>query len=307
MVALVLRHGDDTLREQAVLPSEVAQDPAKGFLGSLILVPMILSGKEPIGSMGDTARLAIFSDERRSLYDFFVQQFAQVTNPPLDYLREAMVTDLVTHLGPRPNIFAPKELIPPAPALELARPVLSLQQMQILRLLRRRRPTPLRTLVAEIDCTFDVSRRDGLALALERIGREATRAVDEGHAIVLLSDRHALLEAPPVPSVLAVRAAVTALDVGGQRLRASIVIEAGDIRTTHQVACAIGFGATAVCPHLALDFDQQRIGGDDDAAPQLQSAAHSGAAGGDAAASRIRSQTSSILSRARAGTISSEV
>jgi glutamate synthase domain-containing protein 2/glutamate synthase domain-containing protein 1/glutamate synthase domain-containing protein 3 len=219
-----------------------------------ILVPMILSGKEPIGSMGDTARLAIFSDERRSLYDFLVQQFAQVTNPPLDYLREAMVTDLVTHLGPRPNIFAPKELIPPAPALELSRPVLSLQQMQILRLLRRRLPTPLRTLVAEIDCTFDVSRPDGLAHALERIGREATRAVDEGHAIVLLSDRHALLEAPAVPSVLALRAAVTALDVGGQRLCASIVLEAGDIRTTHQLACAIGFGATAVCPHLALEY-----------------------------------------------------
>ena len=219
-----------------------------------ILVPMILTGKEPIGSMGDTARPALFSDERRSLYDFLIQQFAQVTNPPLDYLREAMVTDLETHLGPRPNIFAPKELIPPAPALRLPRPVLTLQQLLFLRLLRHRRPTPLRTLVAEIDCTFDASDGGGLEAALERIGREAHAAVEDGFTILLLSDRHAMLSTPPVPSVLALRAAVTRLNETGQRLRASVVLDAGDIRTTHQVACAIGFGATAVCPRLALEY-----------------------------------------------------
>ncbi|MBL4685046.1 MAG: glutamate synthase large subunit [Nannocystaceae bacterium] len=223
-----------------------------------VLVPMIIDGKEAISSMGDTARLAILSEERRSLYDFMVQRFAQVTNPPLDYLRESMVTDLETHLGARPNIFAPKELIPPSPALRVDRPVLSLLQMQILRLLTHRRPTSLRTLVAEIDCTFDPSggahEGDGLQEALTRIGDQSREAVDDGYTVVLLTDRAARLDAPPVPSLLALRAVVTALNETGQRLRASIVLEVGDIRTTHQVACAIGFGATAVCPHLALEF-----------------------------------------------------
>ncbi|MEM6996667.1 MAG: glutamate synthase-related protein, partial [Myxococcota bacterium] len=219
-----------------------------------VLVPMISTGKEPIGSMGDTARPALFSDQPRSVYDFLVQRFAQVTNPPLDYLREAMVTDLRTHLGARPNIFSPKELIPPTPALEVPRPVLSLAQMQTLRLLLHRRPTPLRTLVAEIDCSFDPNPDDGLTLALDRIGKEAQHAVDDGYSILLLTDRYAHRGAPPVPSILAIRAVVSELNVTGQRLKASVVVEAADIRSTHHVACAIGFGATAVCPHLCLEY-----------------------------------------------------
>src|SRR5690606_23132435 len=99
----------------------------------LILYPMILDGKEPIGSMGDTARSSILSEQPRSFFDFFYQNFAQVTNPPLDYLREKMVTDLTTYLGKKPNIFETKELIPIAPALELKSPVLSLGQMAYLR------------------------------------------------------------------------------------------------------------------------------------------------------------------------------
>src|SRR5690625_4690654 len=84
-----------------------------------VLMPMIADGKEPIGSMGDTARPALFSYQPRSFFDYFYQNFAQVTNPPLDYLREKMVTDLGMYLGKRPNIFSPKELIPQFPALEI--------------------------------------------------------------------------------------------------------------------------------------------------------------------------------------------
>src|SRR5690625_7323542 len=82
-------------------------------------MPMIADGKEPIGSMGDTARPALFSYQPRSFFDYFYQNFAQGTNPPLDYLREKMVTDLSMYLGKRPNIFSPKELIPQYPALEI--------------------------------------------------------------------------------------------------------------------------------------------------------------------------------------------
>ncbi len=220
-----------------------------------ILVPMALEGKEPIGSMGDTARPAIFSDEPRSFYDYFVQRFAQVTNPPLDYLREGMVTELGTFLGQRPNIFMPKELVPPAPGIELHSPVLSLGQMQLVDLLTHRRPSPLRTLAGRLNATFD---RDGgveaFDAALRRLEQEAIDSVHHGRSVLILSDRAATLSRPPIPSLLALRAVVCALNSVGARLKASVVVEAGDIRTTHQVACAIGFGATAVCPYLALEF-----------------------------------------------------
>lgn len=219
-----------------------------------ILEPMMASGKEPIGSMGNTARPAIFSDQTRSFFDFFVQDFAQVTNPPLDYLREAMVTNLSTHLGERPNIFAPAELIPPTPALELRDPVLRLEHIELLRVMTIRKPSGLRTLATEIPTTYERARGgDGLRSALARIGQEALDAVRRGSSIVVLSDRSATLHHPPVPSLLALRAAVTTLNRHGRRLEASLVVEAGDIRSTHALACTIGFGAVAVCPRVALE------------------------------------------------------
>src|SRR5690606_31428328 len=224
-----------------------------------VLRPMMTTGKEPIGSMGDTARPAMFSDQIRSLYEFFFQDFAQVTNPPLDYLREAMVTDLGTQLGPRPNIFAPKELLPPPPALRLADPVVRLEQMEVLRALRIRRPSPLRTLAAELPAVYERARGEaGLQRALEQLGQQALVAVRDGCSLLILSDREADFDHPPVPSLLALRAVVTMLNRHGLRLYTSVLVEAGDIRSTHALACAIGFGATAVCPRLALE--QARFG-----------------------------------------------
>ncbi|MCA9705621.1 MAG: hypothetical protein KDK70_07230, partial [Myxococcales bacterium] len=224
-----------------------------------VLRPMMTDGKEPIGSMGDTARLAIFSDQSRSFYDFFFQNFAQVTNPPLDYLREAMVTDLATQLGRRPNIFAPKELIPPQPALGLPNPVVRLEQMEVLRALQIRMPSSLRTLAAELSAVYERGRGpEGLQAAIDRLGREARAAVQDGCSILIISDRRADFDHPPLPSLLALRAVVTTLNHHGLRLHTSILVEAGDIRSTHALACAIGFGATAVCPRLALE--QARFG-----------------------------------------------
>lgn len=224
-----------------------------------VLRPMMAAGKEPIGSMGNTARPAIFSEQSRSLYDFFHQDFAQVTNPPLDYLREAMVTDLHTQLGPRPNIFAPKELLPPPPALRLDDPVIRLEQMELLRALRIRMPSTLRTLAAELPAVYERARGEaGLRAALEQLGEGALAAVREGCSLLILSDRNADFDHPPVPSLLALRAVVTMLNRHGLRLYTSIVVEASDIRSTHALACAIGFGATAICPRLALE--QARFG-----------------------------------------------
>ncbi len=220
-----------------------------------IVVPMIKTGKEPIGSMGDTARLAVLSEQPRSFFDFFYQTFAQVTNPPLDYLRERMVTDLEVHLGKQPNIFAPKELLPPMPGLRLASPVIDLHDYTYLRELSRASDPPLGQQTVELHTHFT---RDGGNTAfrerLEALGEEAVVAVHDGARILLLTDRLADREAPPVPSLLALRSIVCALNDRGIRLECSIVIASGEVRTSHHIAALLGFGASAVCPVLPLEL-----------------------------------------------------
>lgn len=231
-----------------------------------IVIPMITDGKEPIGSMGATARLALLSREPRSLFDYFVQDFAQVTNPPFDYLRESMVTDLSTHLGRRPNIFSPKELIPPTPALTSDSPVLSLGELCFLDELTERSFAP-GLKAAVLDCSFEPSGSGyGLRRALDRIAARALDAVEHGYSILILSHRFVAAERRAVPGILALRAVVSELNRGGRRLETSLVLDVGDVFTTHQLACCISFGATAVCPRLALEiarfYDHKGLKGD---------------------------------------------
>ncbi len=212
-----------------------------------ILVPMIREGKEPIGSMGDTARLAILSDEERPLFDYFSHDFAQVTNPPLDYLRERMVTDLATFLGPRPNIFAPKELIPPPQGILLPSPLMSRSMLQSL--------AELYPSAASISLLFCLDHGQvGLRTALTRIATEAVAAVRKGAGILILSDVGADANQAPVPSLLGLRAVVNALNTQGINLATSIIVESGEVVETHHIAMLIGFGAAAVCPALALSY-----------------------------------------------------
>lgn len=221
----------------------------------MVLYPMVLDGKEPIGSMGDTARLAIFSDQPRSFFDFFYQNFAQVTNPPLDYLREKMVTDLTTYLGKKPNIFETKELIPIAPALELKSPVLSLGQLAYLRKLIQEPEKETGAVPIIFDTTFVRSHGVvGLKNRLKELEKEAIQAADQGKTVIILSDEQATFERPAIPSLIALRAVVTALNNAGLRLETSIVVHSGEIKNTHHVACLIGYGANAVCPYLALEI-----------------------------------------------------
>jgi len=245
-----------------------------------VLRPMAQTGKEPIGSMGDTARPALFSDLPRSLYDYFFQTFAQVTNPPLDYLREKSVTDLSTYLGKRPNIFAAKELLPQSPGLRLLTPVLGLDEMATIRQLcddtpHNRPPAHLHLSAREVDICVDAGalERDGgagLQAALSDIAEQTLDAAASGQHVVILSDRAATLERPPVPSLLALRAAVVALNKEGLRLECAILLDSGDIRTTHQFAAAVGFGATAVCPYLACQLTRELAEGDDAEADALE-------------------------------------
>ncbi len=220
-----------------------------------ILVPMIQSGKEPIGSMGDTARLAVFSSEARSFYDYFCHNFAQVTNPPLDYLREKLVTDLRTYVGRRPNIFAKKELIPPHVAYELPSPILSLGQMEYITKLMQTQEAENRIFTREFDMTFQ---REfgvvGFKSRLQTLGEEVKQAVQSGASVIILTDKRADYEHPPIPSLLAVGAVTSYMRESGLRLKFSLIVHSGEIRTTHQVATTIGMGAAAVCPYLALEI-----------------------------------------------------
>ncbi|MCH8558307.1 MAG: glutamate synthase large subunit [Balneolia bacterium] len=218
-----------------------------------VLAPMINDGKEPIGSMGDTARPAILSDEPRSFFDYFYQNFAQVTNPPLDYIREKMVTDLTVYLGKKPNIFEPKELLPPALALRLKSPVLSLSQMEHIISIDSRGKSKSRVSSHEIDITYyRTEAAVGIRSQLRNIAEQACAAVERGNSIIILTDKRASFERPPLPSLLALRAVVNALNSSGLRLNASIVVHSGEVKNTHQLAALVSFGASAVCPFVAL-------------------------------------------------------
>lgn len=222
-----------------------------------VLAPMIETGKEPIGSMGDTARPAIFSDEPRPFFDYFYQNFAQVTNPPVDYIRESAVTDLSIELGKKPNIFSTKELIPPQVAIELKSPALSLGLMAFVESFKRGNPDSpdSRVVAEELETTFKRAEGAvGFRASLNRLRKAALNAVRRGANIIILSDRNADFENLPIPSLLALRAVVNALNEEGVRLEASVVVHTGEVRSTHQFAALIGFGANAVCPYLALEL-----------------------------------------------------
>lgn len=226
-----------------------------------VLTPMFKDGKEAIGSMGYTARPAILSELPSSFCDFFYQRFAQVTNPPLDYLRERTVTSLEVFVGPRPNVLDAKELLPVSPALRLPHPVLGMDEIRSLRGLTSAEQNPARLTSFAVDCTFARSEgARGLGAAVERIAAEAGKAAMRGDSVVILTHEGVSRDRVPVPSILALRSVVRELNDKGVRLRCSVVLEAGDIRTTHEVACAIGFGATAVCPRLGMELAEQEGG-----------------------------------------------
>ena len=218
-----------------------------------LLIPMAAQAVEPIGSMGDTARPNVFSVQPRPFFDYFYQNFAQVTNPPLDYLREKNVTDLCVFLGRKPNIFFPKDLLPLEPALEAPVPVLSLGELRYLEELEGKRPSESRIQVQTLPMTWLRSAGpEGFQPAVEGLVADALKAVERGVAVLILSDRSADHAHPPIPGLIALRAVVQALNRSGLRLNASIVLATGEVRTPHHLAALLSFGATAVCPYLAL-------------------------------------------------------
>ena len=212
-----------------------------------ILGPMVLDGKEPVGSMGDDTPLSVLSQKPRLLYTYFKQRFAQVTNPPIDPLREELVMSLMTLLGQRKNLF--EEAPEHAHLIAFPSPVLTDEEVAWLRELED--PAfECRTLA----CRFPAAEGPkGLKPAVERLCEDAIGAAKEGAALLILSDRGVDAERAPIPMLLAVGAVHHALIRAGVRISASLVAETGEVREVHHFACLLGYGASAINPYLAWE------------------------------------------------------
>ena len=213
----------------------------------VLLAPMAIEAAEPIGSMGNDLSLAVLSDQAPPLFSYFKQLFAQVTNPPIDPIREEIVMSLATTLGNERNLF--DETPEHAHKLLLNQPILLNRELETLRHVDHD-VYAART----IDITWQIAEGpDGMSAAIDRICRQAREAIAEGVNIIILSDRLVSPRRAPMPSLLAVAAVHHHLVLQGTRLRAGIIVESGEPREVHHFATLIGFGASAVNPYLMLE------------------------------------------------------
>lgn len=212
-----------------------------------IMVPMCTGGAEPVGSMGNDTPLAVLSTRLHLLYDYFRQQFAQVTNPPIDPIREALVMSLVEYIGAVGNhILAPNESH--CKMVRLQCPILTNTQLDILCNIRYK---GFKTV--KLPMLFDASQGEtGLREALDRLCKEAARAVSEGANYLVLTDRNVDASMAVIPSVLAVSAVHHYLISVKKRVQTALVVETGEMREVMHAALLLGFGASAVNPYMAF-------------------------------------------------------
>ncbi len=211
-----------------------------------IIAPMALDGKEPIGSMGTDTPLAVLSEQPQHLSSYFKQLFAQVTNPPIDPIRERLVMSLATFAGNNGNLLIEDPL--DCHSVALKHPILNNYELEKIR--------SIDTGIFQAKSLQTYFRADGkagsLQKGLERLCRYAIDAVEDGFEVLILTDRAIDSEHAPIPSLLACAAVHHHLIRKGYRGQVGIIIEAGDIWEVHHFACLIGFGATAINPYLAL-------------------------------------------------------
>ncbi|HEY5342392.1 MAG TPA: glutamate synthase-related protein [Solirubrobacteraceae bacterium] len=229
----------------------------------VLLTPMAREGAEPIGSMGNDLSLAVLSDQAPGLFSYFKQLFAQVTNPPIDPIREEVVMSLATSLGTERNLFG--ETPEHAHKLALDQPILLNRELETLRHVSYEEFK-----ACTIDITWPVAQgAAGIEGALDRVCAEAHDAIAEGVNIIVLSDRVMGPSRVPIPSLLAVASVHHHLVREGTRLRAGIILESGEPREVHHFATLLGYGASAINPYLMLEtldrlvFDGRitRVGG----------------------------------------------
>jgi len=214
----------------------------------LVLGPMFREAREPLGSMGDDTPLAVLSGKARLLFSYFKQRFAQVTNPPIDPLRESLVMSLAMHVGPRGDLLLGDDAPGEGGQVHLPGPLLPPHQLEALLGWTRQgwRPRRLSLLFPAAGGAAAFRR------ALEGLQADAARAAEEGAGLIVLSDRGVDADHAALPSLLAVSAVHQHLVREGLRTRVSLAAETAEARDDHQVAALVTFGAEAVCPYLAL-------------------------------------------------------
>jgi glutamate synthase (NADPH/NADH) large chain len=215
------------------------------------LQPMAQAGEEPVGSMGNDASLAVLSRRNKTLYHYFKQLFAQVTNPAIDPIREELVTSLVSFIGPKPNLLGIDELNPPL-RLEVSQPVLDFFEMEKIRHIERY--TGGKFKACELDITYPVAwGKEAIEARLASLAAQAEDAVRGGYSIIVISDRLIDRERVAIPALLALSAIHQHLVAKGLRTSTGLVVETGSAREVHHFALLGGYGAEAVHPYLALE------------------------------------------------------
>ena len=210
--------------------------------------PMVTQAKEAVGSMGDDTPPSVISRHPRSLYSYFKQRFAQVTNPPIDSIRERLVMSLTTYLGRRYSLLTETDVH--ARLIRLSSPVLTNEDLQALRNL----DIPDFQIATLPACFPVASGKQGLGTALEELCQQASEAVDAGKTLLVLSDKDVGPDTAPIPMALAVGAVHHHLIREGKRMRASLIAETGDAREEHHFAVLLGYGAAAINPYLAFSL-----------------------------------------------------
>jgi len=216
-----------------------------------LLAPMAQAGEEALGSMGNDSPLAVLSDKNKPLYNYFKQLFAQVTNPPIDPIREAIVMSLVSFIGPKPNLLDINQVNPPM-RLEVSQPVLDFSDMAKLRNIAQSTQGKFKS--ATLDITYPAAwGSEGVEAKLASLCAEAVDAIKGGHNILIISDRGVSPTQVAIPALLALSAIHQHLVREGLRTTAGLVVETGTAREVHHFAVLAGYGAEAVHPYLAME------------------------------------------------------
>lgn len=215
----------------------------------VLLTPMARTGAEPLGAMGSDTPIAVLSDRPRLIFDYFTQQFAQVTNPPLDSIREEVVTSMRLGLGPERNLLSatPRH----ARQVVLDFPVIDNDELAKIQHID---PRPGSSLTTTVRGLYRVDKGPkALEKRLHAVCAEVDEAIDDGAEFIVLSDRDSTSDLAPIPSLLLLSAVHHHLIRGERRMRVGLIVETGDVREVHHIALLIGYGASAVNPYLAME------------------------------------------------------
>ncbi len=216
-----------------------------------LMGPMAYMGQEAIGSMGTDTPISALSSRPKLLHTYFKQNFAQVTNPPIDPIREELVMSLVSFIGPRPNLLDLKGTSK-LKRLEVSQPILDNERLEKVRMIGEIEDNDFRTITLDITYAAKTG-SDGMEPALDRLRKDAEKAVGDGYNIIILSDRALSAEAVPIPSLLATAAVHHHLIRKGLRTSVGIVVETGEANEINQFCTLAGYGAEAINPYLAFE------------------------------------------------------